>query len=82
LTGIVLATEITGRGDLTLGMLAAALGAMLVAMLMKSPPIYQSLREHMLVEERRHSDVVAVVLGSAGPRGPSALKLGRPSLAP
>jgi len=53
LTGIVLAMEMTGRGDLTLGMLAAALGAMLVAMLLKSPPIYQSLRQRMLVEERR-----------------------------
>jgi CIC family chloride channel protein len=69
LTGIVLAIEMTGRGDLTLGMLAAALGAMLVAMLMKSPPIYQSLRERMLVEERRHSDAVAAVPGSAGSRG-------------
>jgi len=53
LTGIVLAMEMTGRGDLTLGMLAAALGAMLVAMLLNSPPIYQSLRQRMLVEERR-----------------------------
>jgi len=53
LTGIVLAIEMTGRGDLTLQMLAAALGAMLVAMLLKSPPIYQSLRERMLVQEGR-----------------------------
>jgi chloride channel protein, CIC family len=48
LTGIVLAIEMTGRGDLTLAMLGAALGAMLVSMLLKSPPIYQSLRERML----------------------------------
>ena len=54
LTGIVLAIEMTGRGDLTLEMLAAALGAMLVAMLLKSPPIYESLRERMLIEERRN----------------------------
>jgi len=52
LTGIVLAIEMTGRGDLTLGMLGSALGAMLVAMLLKSPPIYQSLRERMLIRER------------------------------
>ena len=53
LTGIVLAVEMTGRGDLTLAMLGAALGAMLVAMLLKSPPIYESLRQRMLEEERR-----------------------------
>ena len=53
LTGIVLAIEMTGRGDLTLGMLGAALGAMLVAMLLKSPPIYQSLRQRMLIRERQ-----------------------------
>ena len=60
LTGIVLAIEMTGRGDLTLGMLGAALGAMLVAMLLKSPPIYQSLKERMLIQERRQkADVEA-----------------------
>ncbi len=59
LTGIVLSIEMTGRGDLTLGMLGAALGAMLVAMLLKSPPIYESLRERMLEEERRKADALA-----------------------
>jgi CIC family chloride channel protein len=53
LTGIVLSIEMTGRGDLTLGMLGAALGAMLVAMLLKSPPIYESLRQRMLIQERQ-----------------------------
>ena len=53
LTGIVLAVEMTGRGDLTLGMLGAALGAMLTAMALQSPPIYQSLRERMLIREKR-----------------------------
>lgn len=52
LTGIVLAIEMTGRGDLTLAMLGAALGAMLVAMLLRSPPIYESLRQRMLFRER------------------------------
>jgi CIC family chloride channel protein len=55
LTGIVLAIEMTGRGDLTLGMLGAALGAMLMAMTLKSPPIYQSLRERMLIREKREA---------------------------
>jgi chloride channel protein, CIC family len=53
LTGIVLAIEMTGRGDLTLAMLGAALGAMLVAMLLKSPPIYEILRLRMLERERQ-----------------------------
>jgi chloride channel protein, CIC family len=52
LTGIVLAIEMTGRGDLTLAMLGAALGAMLVAMSLQSPPIYESLRLRMLAQER------------------------------
>jgi len=65
LTGIVLAIEMTGRGDLTLGMLAASLGAMLVAMLLNSPPIYQSLRQRMLIQERRNAAAseVPVVAG-------------------
>jgi CIC family chloride channel protein len=58
LTGIVLAVEMTGRGDLTLGMLGAALGAMLMAMTLKSPPIYQSLRERMLIKEKQKSPAV------------------------
>ena len=48
LTGIVLAVEMTGRGDLILAMLAAALGAMVVATLLKSPPIYESLENRTL----------------------------------
>lgn len=64
LTGIVLAIEMTGRGDLTLVMLAAALGAMLVAMTLKSPPIYESLRERMLIHEKRNeSAAIAVSTG-------------------
>jgi chloride channel protein, CIC family len=55
LTGIVLAIEMTGRGDLTLQMLAAALGAMLVAELLQSPPIYQSLRQRMLIREKERA---------------------------
>ena len=65
LTGIVLAIEMTGRGDLTLQMLAAALGAMLVAMLLKSPPIYQSLRERMLLQEGRQTVASSEVAADA-----------------
>ena len=48
LTGIVLTVEMTGRGDLTLGLLAASLMAMLVTMLLRSEPIYESLKRRML----------------------------------
>ena len=48
LTGIVLAVEMTGRADLTLGLLGASLTAMLVTMLLQSEPIYDSLKRRML----------------------------------
>jgi CIC family chloride channel protein len=48
LTGIVLTVEMTGRADLTLGLLGASLTAMLVAMLLQSEPIYDSLKRRML----------------------------------
>jgi CIC family chloride channel protein len=48
LTGIVLAVEMTGRADLTLGLLSASLMAMLVTMLVQSEPIYDSLKRRML----------------------------------
>src|SRR5271167_1877675 len=51
LTGIVLTVEMTGRGDLTLALLGASLVAMVVAMLLKSEPIYQTLKRRMLVRE-------------------------------
>jgi len=38
-------------------MLAAALGAMLVAILLKSPPIYESLRKRMLMQEKQNAVV-------------------------
>lgn len=49
LTGIVLAIEMTGRADLTLGLLGASLMAMLVTMLLQSEPIYESLKRRMLL---------------------------------
>jgi chloride channel protein, CIC family len=48
LTGIVLTVEITGRGDLTLGLLGASLVAMVIAMLLGSEPIYVTLERRML----------------------------------
>ncbi len=51
LTGIVLTVEMTGRGDLTLALLGASLVAMVVAMLLKSEPIYVTLKRRMLERE-------------------------------
>ncbi len=51
LTGVVLALEMTGRGDLTLALLVGSLGAMMVAMLLRSEPIYESLKHRMLQQE-------------------------------
>jgi H+/Cl- antiporter ClcA len=50
----------TGRADLTLGLLCASLMAMLVAMLLQSDPIYESLKQRMLSQptvNRRRVDV-------------------------
>jgi H+/Cl- antiporter ClcA len=41
----------TGRGDLTLGLLGASLMAMVVAMLLRSEPIYDTLKRRMLKQE-------------------------------
>ena len=52
LTGIVLATEITGSVTMLLPMLGACFVAMLVPTLLRDEPIYDSLREHTLRRER------------------------------
>jgi CIC family chloride channel protein len=44
ITGIILAIELTGSFKLLLPMLAASLAAMVVGILLKQPPIYESLR--------------------------------------
>jgi chloride channel protein, CIC family len=44
LTGIILATELTGSFTLLLPMLAACFAAMVVPTLLREPPIYESLR--------------------------------------
>ncbi len=58
LTGVVLSVEMTGRGDLTLGLLGASLAAMVVAMLLNSEPIYETLKRRMLAQENRISSRV------------------------
>jgi hypothetical protein len=61
LTGIVLTVEMTGRGDLTLSLLGASLMAMVVAMLLKSEPIYETLKRRMLGQEgSSHQTVLAM----------------------
>ena len=50
LTSIVIAIEMTGRANLTLALLAGSLGAMVVAILLKSEPIYEILKRRMLRE--------------------------------
>jgi CIC family chloride channel protein len=46
ITGMVLATEMTGSVSMLLPMLCACSVAMLVPTLLRDPPIYESLREH------------------------------------
>jgi chloride channel protein, CIC family len=48
ITGIVLATEMTGNVSMLLPMLCACAVAMLVPTLFGDPPIYESLRERAL----------------------------------
>jgi CIC family chloride channel protein len=48
LTGIVLTVEMTGRGDLTVALLGASLVAMMVTTLLRSEPIYETLKRRMI----------------------------------
>jgi CIC family chloride channel protein len=52
-TGIVLVVEMTGNVTMLLPMLSACFLAMLLPMLLRNPPIYDSLREHTLRLERQ-----------------------------
>lgn len=52
LTGIVLVTEMTGSTTMLLPMLGACFTAMLVPMLLRNPPIYDSLREQTVRREQ------------------------------
>ena len=65
LTGIVLAVEMTGRGDLTLPLLSASLMAMLITMLLDSEPIYETLKRRMLERQAKvssHQDAPQIEL--------------------
>ena len=68
LTGIVLTVEMTGRADLSLGLLAAALAAMVVTMLLNSEPIYESLKRRMLTQEGMSEEDVGDRAGAASLR--------------
>ena len=59
LTGIVLAVEMTGRGDLTLPLLSASLMAMLITMLLDSEPIYETLKRRMLERQAKGDRAIA-----------------------
>jgi chloride channel protein, CIC family len=59
LTGIVLAVEMTGRGDLTLALLGACLVAMVVAMLLNSEPIYETLKRRMIERQTLAENTIA-----------------------
>ena len=67
LTGIVLTIEMTGRGDLTLGLLGASLTAMLVAILLQSEPIYETLKRRMLAKAIETSGFMRSPLASPKP---------------
>ena len=58
LTGIVLAVEMTGRGDLTLPLLGASLMAMLITMLLDSEPIYETLKRRMLERQAKREGAI------------------------
>ena len=64
LTGIVLTVEMTGRADLTLGLLGASLSAMVVAMLLHSEPIYETLKRRMLATQRQAAISARAATGS------------------
>ena len=53
LTGIVLVVEMTATTSVVVPMIAATAAAVLAAELLRSPPIYDSLRERMPVEPTR-----------------------------
>jgi len=52
LTGTVLTVEMTGRGDLTLGLLAASMVAIVVAVWVESEPIYESLKRRTIEQQK------------------------------
>jgi CIC family chloride channel protein len=63
LTGVVLAVEMTGRGDLTLPLLSASLMAMLITMVLDSEPIYETLKRRMFERQAKGERAVAPCAG-------------------
>ena len=55
----------TGRGDLTLGLLGGSLAAIVVAMLLNSEPIYDTLKRQML-ERQALAERAAAKLDAVG----------------
>jgi len=51
LTCIILTVEMTGRGDLTVALLGTSLVAMVVTMLLRSEPIYETLKRRMIEQQ-------------------------------
>jgi chloride channel protein, CIC family len=67
LTGAVLTVEMTGRGDLTLALLGASMVAIVVAMLLESKPIYESLTRRMIEQQTAAKKKTQVTLVSPTP---------------
>jgi chloride channel protein, CIC family len=59
LTGIVLATEMTGDVTMLLPMLGACAMAMLTPTLLRDPPIYDALRERTVRQETARLEQMA-----------------------
>jgi chloride channel protein, CIC family len=53
LTGIILVTEMTDNSRLLLPMLTACFSAMVVATMLREPPIYDALKERTLALWRK-----------------------------
>jgi CIC family chloride channel protein len=58
LAGIILTVEMTGRGDLTIALLGASLVAMMVTMLLRSEPIYETLKRRMIEQHTEAEKVI------------------------
>jgi CIC family chloride channel protein len=58
LTGIILAVEMTGRGDLIVPLLGASLVAMVVTTLLGSEPIYETLKRRMIEQQALRGQTV------------------------
>ncbi len=61
LTAIVLTVEMTGRGGLTLSLLGASLTAMVVAMVLRSEPIYGTLKRRMPEQQTPQTEMGGIV---------------------